>query len=83
MKRPSLQSILQVDNSYHSKFQYIRMLYDSNYSNTTICKNRITGEIIVLKENMNQKYFYQCQYFQLQNSSNLRVASSFISSPNL
>lgn len=61
MKRPSLQSILQVDNSYHSKFQYIRMLYDSNYSNTTICKNRITGEIIVLKENMNQKYFYQLQ----------------------
>ena len=61
MKRPSLQCILQVDDSYHSAFQYIRCLYDSKYSNTTICKNRTTGEIIVLKENTNQKYFYQLQ----------------------
>ena len=59
MKRPSLQSILQVDDSYHSKFQYIHSLYDTKYSKTTVCKNRITGEMTVLKENTDMTYFYQ------------------------
>jgi len=61
MERPSLKYVLPDIDCFKTKFQYIRNIYDTKYSNTSICKNNATGQILVLKENTNQKYFYQLQ----------------------